>query len=64
MPGLTCPVACMAHGNIKKIKAKIQDLNRMLNALEKLDSCCDGQGPVSECPILKSLAEDSGKETH
>ena len=43
---------------IKEIKAKIQDLSQMLKALEQLDKSCDGYGPITECPILKSLAQD------
>lgn len=49
---------------IDDIKAKIQDLSRVLNALEQLDQRCDGHGPVEECPILKALANDDGHECH
>jgi Cu(I)-responsive transcriptional regulator len=48
-----------AEAKIKDIKQRIQDLKRMLKALESLSSTCDGHGPVSECPILEAL--DSGK---
>lgn len=43
---------------IADIRTRIEDLSRMLVALEQLDECCDGQGPVTECPILKSLEDD------
>ncbi len=46
------------------IRGKIQDLNRILKALEQLDESCDGHGPIAECPILKALAEDDGQECH
>ena len=36
----------------------------MLSVLETLDECCDGQGPVADCPILKSLAQDDGNCCH
>ena len=49
---------------IDDIRIKIQDLSRMLKALEQLDECCDGHGPVAECPILKSLAKDDGQTCH
>ena len=42
---------------IADIKGRIEDLTRMLTALEQLDASCDGCGPTTECPILKSLAE-------
>lgn len=40
---------------IVDIRSRIADLTRMLKALEQLDNCCDGHGPLEECPILKSL---------
>ncbi len=43
---------------IADIKGRIEDLTRMLTALEQLDASCDGCGPSTECPILKSLAEN------
>lgn len=43
---------------IADIKGRIEDLTRMLKALEQLDASCDGCGPTAECPILHSLAED------
>jgi len=43
---------------IADIRSRIEDLRRMLKALEQLDDCCDGRGPIAECPILKSLEED------
>lgn len=49
---------------IEDIKTRIQDLSRMLNALEQLDESCNGHGPIVECPILKALAEDDGLECH
>jgi len=42
---------------IADIRSRIEDLTRMLKALEQLDASCDGCGPTSECPILKSLAK-------
>lgn len=47
----------ITEDKIADIRNRIQDLSRMLEALERLDGCCDGRGPAAECPILKSLAE-------
>jgi len=49
---------------IADIKTRIQDLSRMLNALEQLNETCDGHGSVVRCPILKALAEGDGHECH
>lgn len=49
---------------IEEIKDKIQDLSRMLDALEQLDKSCDGHGAINECPILKSLAQDEHPDGH
>lgn len=46
---------------IRDVEAKIQDLSRILMTLQELDKRCDGHGPISECPILKSLSEDERK---
>lgn len=40
---------------IEDIKQRIQDLSKMLHALESLTAACDGQGPIEECPILEAL---------
>lgn len=48
---------------IADIRTRIQNLGRMLKALEQLDECCDGHGPATECPILKSLTEPEDEAT-
>lgn len=40
---------------IKDVKQRIQDLSKILNALESLFAACDGHGPIEECPILEAL---------
>ena len=52
----------ITEDKIANIRTRIQDLNRMLEALQQLDECCDGDGPAAECPILKSL-EEPGEAT-
>jgi MerR family mercuric resistance operon transcriptional regulator len=45
---------------IAHIGEKIESLQRMKDALEKLSGICAGRGPISECPILEAL-RDPGK---
>ena len=52
-------VKARTESKISDIKGKIQDLTKMLKALEQLNKLCDGHGPIDECPILEALAEDS-----
>lgn len=49
---------------IASIKAKIDDLCRILNALSQLNAQCDGHGPLGDCPILKTLADDDSLSCH
>lgn len=44
-----------AEAKIADIEAKINDLQRMKSALEKLTVSCRGHGPVKGCPILEAL---------
>ncbi len=46
-----------AAAKIADIEAKIEDLQRMQNALRKLTAACKGRGPVAECSILDALSE-------
>lgn len=59
-PGATCgQVRQRAVAKIADIDEKVRTLQRMKRALEKLAAACNGQGTVSECPILDAL--DEGK---
>ncbi len=42
---------------IKSVQQKIDDLSRILNALEHLAATCDGQGPIDDCMILHALED-------
>jgi MerR family mercuric resistance operon transcriptional regulator len=44
-----------AKAKIADIEAKIGDLQRMREALQKLTAACRGHGPASACPILEAL---------
>jgi MerR family transcriptional regulator, copper efflux regulator len=43
---------------IESIADRIRDLERMKHALMELRDACDGEGPLSECPVLEMLATD------
>ncbi len=49
-------VKTRTESKILDIQQKIQDLHKMLEALEQLNELCDGHGPIEECPILDALA--------
>lgn len=60
-PNTTCAdVRKQAETKIADIKAKIQGLRSMQQALERLTAACSGGSPVSECPILESLDPEEG----
>ena len=43
---------------LSDIDEKIQMLNRMKDALQRLSTQCGGEGSVSDCPILEALEDD------
>lgn len=60
-PGTTCgQIKKRAEAKIGDIEDKIESLQRMKRALQKLTAACSGKGTVSECPILDAL--DTGKK--
>ncbi len=61
-PGSSCgDVKRQAQAKIVDMETKIQTLERMKAALEKLVASCDGEAPISECPILESLDAEETK---
>jgi MerR family mercuric resistance operon transcriptional regulator len=59
-PETTCAeVKERAEAKIADVEEKLQDLQKMKRALERLAESCTGSGPVSECPILEVL--EAGK---
>jgi len=52
------------EAKIEDIRQKIDDLGRMLAALEHLSASCDGHGPLEECPILEALDGTSEGNCH
>jgi Hg(II)-responsive transcriptional regulator len=57
-------IKAKTEAKIAMVLEKIQDLTRMLAALEKLNKSCNGHGSIEECPILEALAADDGQECH
>ena len=57
-PETTCEdIRRRANTKINDIEAKIETLQKMKAALERLTAACKGRGPVSECPILEVLED-------
>ena len=53
-------VRTRAVDKIAAVERKISDLVRMKEALEGLASSCDGNRPMSECPLMDCLSEPTG----
>jgi len=50
-----------AEAKISDIEARIRSLRRMKKALSGLLAECEGQRPISECPILESLSLEASQ---
>ena len=48
-----------AQKKLAEVDRRIAALERVRSALSHLISICPGQGPASECPILKALSEEA-----
>ncbi len=54
--GTTCgDIRKRARQKITTVNDKIEELQRIRDALSKLARACQGKGPTSECPILEAL---------
>lgn len=63
-PGATkADIRARTEKKAESIRKKIDDLAKMLTALEQLAETCDGPGSPMECPILQSLTADGGDAT-
>jgi len=61
-PETTCvDIRHRAETKISDIEEKIRTLIRMKEALMKLTLACSGRGPVSKCPILEAMEEESNE---
>lgn len=57
VPRATCgDVVVIAERKVADIDAKISDLRAMRSALTKLLKECPGTPPITQCPIIESLA--------
>ncbi|MEA3412822.1 MAG: heavy metal-responsive transcriptional regulator [Pseudomonadota bacterium] len=55
-PGTTCTdIKLRATQKIDEVDRKIQELNRIRNALTRMILKCSGRGALSQCPILEEL---------
>ncbi len=58
-PGTSCAdIKLRATQKIEEVDQKIQDLNRIRDALGRLIMKCSGRGVLRECPILEELELD------
>lgn len=59
-PGTSCPdIKLRASLKIDEVDQKIRDLTRIREALARMIVKCSSEGPVSQCPILEELDEES-----
>lgn len=63
--GATCrDVKAQAEEKIGEVKAKIQDLKRIRDALSRLaEACEESEGPTSACPILEAMEGEAVRGT-
>lgn len=60
-PDSTCAdVRNRARSKVADIAKRIERLERMKAALERLAEKCRGKGPSTECPILEELDREDG----
>lgn len=55
-------IKAKAKAKITDIQEKIDALERMKSALQPLVAKCKPSGPVSDCPILNALDEDTANK--
>ncbi len=55
-PGTTCgDIKASVGAKIADVEKRIEDLQRIKEALMSMSKKCIGKGPVGQCPILKEL---------
>jgi Hg(II)-responsive transcriptional regulator len=55
-------VKALAEARAATVRAKINDLLRVEEALKKLTAACSGRGPAKGCPIIEALNVPDGTE--
>jgi MerR family mercuric resistance operon transcriptional regulator len=61
-PDTTCAeIKQKAQAKLDDIEAKIDDHQRMKQALLKVTASCTGLGPTSACPILDALDKEASR---
>jgi|SRR5687768_434856 MerR family copper efflux transcriptional regulator len=51
-----------AQAKLEDVDARIADLQRVRDGLALLVEACPGHGGASECPILRALADEEGRD--
>lgn len=60
-PGTSCDdIRLQATRKIEEVDQKIRDLQRIRSALASMIVKCHSGGPLSQCPILEELEEETG----
>jgi len=55
-PGTTCgDIKARVEAKITDVEKRIEDLQRIREALMSMSKKCIGKGPVGQCPILEEL---------
>ena len=58
-PGTTCgDIKQRARQKIATVNGKIEELQRIKDALGRLARACHGEGPTSECSIVEALESE------
>lgn len=62
-PARTCAdVRSFARAKIAEIQERVDELERIQRALERLARSCRGNGPLQECPILEALEKEEQRD--
>ncbi|MGE0327860.1 MAG: MerR family DNA-binding protein [Polyangiaceae bacterium] len=62
-PARTCAdVRNFARTKIVEIQERVDELERIQRALERLARSCRGKGPLQECPILEALEKEERRD--
>ena len=58
--GAMAAVRATAREKLQLIEQRIEELQRVRDALQELVAACPGHGALSECPIMSALAGERG----
>lgn len=55
-------IKTLSQRKLAQIERRIEELQRMREALAQLNRQCSGRGPVEGCPIVEALSEADGHD--